>query len=104
MKRLKVSDFVLGEGEFGVVKRGTYRGLDGRTCNVAVKQLIGITWIKNVFLILGKNFVRKINQLHYFLKNNAILRNETCNWTGRYVLHYFLSSTDFKFFFQIIQW
>ena len=43
MKRLKVSDFVLGEGEFGVVKRGTHRGLDGRTCNVAVKQLIGIT-------------------------------------------------------------
>ena len=43
MKRLKVTDFVLGEGEFGVVKRATYRGLDGRTCNVAVKQLKGIT-------------------------------------------------------------
>ena len=27
MTRLKLSDFVLGEGEFGVVKRGTYRGL-----------------------------------------------------------------------------
>ena len=43
MKGLKVSDFVLGEGEFGVVKRGTYHGYDGRTCNVAVKQLKGIT-------------------------------------------------------------
>ena len=43
MKRLKVTDIVLGEGEFGVVKRGTYHRYDGRTCNVAVKQLKGIT-------------------------------------------------------------
>ena len=43
MKRLQVSNFVLGEGEFGVVKRGSYRRYDGRTCNVAVKQLKGIT-------------------------------------------------------------
>ena len=43
MERLKVSDFVLGEGEFGIVKRGSYHEYDGRTYNVAVKQLKGIT-------------------------------------------------------------
>ncbi|CAH3161091.1 unnamed protein product [Porites evermanni] len=54
MKRLKVSDFVLGEGEFGVVKRGTYRGLDGRTCNVAVKQLKDGTSITDKNDLLGE--------------------------------------------------
>ena len=42
MERLKVSDIVLGEGEFGVVKKGSYHGKDGRFYDVAVKQLKGI--------------------------------------------------------------
>ena len=36
-----VSDVVLGEGEFGIVNKGSYRGQDGRIYDVAVKQLKG---------------------------------------------------------------
>ena len=36
MDRLRVSDVVLGEGEFGIVNKGSYQGKD-----VAVKQLKG---------------------------------------------------------------
>ena len=50
MERLKVSDIVLGEGEFGVVKKGRYRGHDAKTIDVAVKQLKGNTLIKNAIL------------------------------------------------------
>ena len=41
MDRLRVSDVVLGEGEFGIVNKGSYRGQDGRIYDVAVKQLKG---------------------------------------------------------------
>ena len=36
-----MSDVVLGEGEFGIVNKGSYRGQDGRIYDVAVKQLKG---------------------------------------------------------------
>ena len=41
MDRLTVCDVVLGEGEFGIVNKGSYRGQDGRIYDVAVKQLKG---------------------------------------------------------------
>ena len=41
LDRLRVSDVVLGEGEFGIVNKGSYRGQDGRIYDVAVKQLKG---------------------------------------------------------------
>ena len=36
-----MSDVVLGEGEFGIVNKGSYRGQDGRIYDIAVKQLKG---------------------------------------------------------------
>ena len=38
---LEVLDEVLGEGEFGIVYKGRYSGKDGKTIDVAVKQLKG---------------------------------------------------------------
>lgn len=43
LERLYVlRDDVLGEGEFGIVYKGRYRGEDGKYSDVAVKQLKGI--------------------------------------------------------------
>ena len=42
LKRLDVQDEVLGEGEFGIVYKGRYRGKDNKVIDVAVKQLKGM--------------------------------------------------------------
>ena len=42
LKRLEVQDEVLGEGEFGIVYKGRYRGKDAKVIDVAVKQLKGM--------------------------------------------------------------
>ena len=42
LKRLEVQDEVLGEGEFGIVYKGCYRGKDAIVIDVAVKQLKGM--------------------------------------------------------------
>ena len=42
LERLEVLEELLGEGEFGVVKKGRYRGEDKKIFDVAVKQLKGI--------------------------------------------------------------
>ncbi|KAJ7371370.1 hypothetical protein OS493_025832 [Desmophyllum pertusum] len=57
-ERLKITEDKLGEGEFGVIKKGIYLRRDGTELPVAVKMLKGfkklcITQERNVFSIWG---------------------------------------------------
>ena len=58
LESLEVLEEVLGEGEFGIVYKGRYSGKDGKTIDVAVKQLKGTQQI-----LTSHDFVLVINSL-----------------------------------------
>ena len=68
LDRLIVSDVVLGEGEFGIVNKGSYRGQDGRIYDVAVKQLKGT--------IINKWKAPNLVDMFFFLHLSALLLKE----------------------------
>lgn len=55
-ERLKIAEEKLGEGEFGVVKKGIYLRKDGKELSVAVKMLKGLVKsVKDASKILSYN-------------------------------------------------
>lgn len=69
LKRLEITDTLLGEGEFGIVYKGRYRCKDEKVIDVAVKQLKGLSmWIVNSFLELINFIIPQLScfQTHHF--------------------------------------
>jgi len=60
LERLEVLEEVLGEGEFGIVKKGRYRGEDEKIFDVAVKQLKGINASCSRLFMAGLPFRQKM--------------------------------------------
>ena len=65
-----MSDVVLGEGEFGIVNKGSYRGQDGRIYDVAVKQLKGT--------IINELNAPYLVDMFFFLHLDILQRNLCC--------------------------
>ena len=63
-----MSDVVLGEGEFGIVNKGSYLGQDGRIYDVAVKQLKGT--------IINEWKAPNLVDMFFFLHLSPLLLNE----------------------------
>ena len=92
-------DVVLGEGEFGIVNKGSYRGQDGRIYDVAVKQLKGtiinderhLIWLICLFFSSFISLTFKGMSRHTAMK--PVLQKKCTQWTSIYYscIYFFMS-------------
>ncbi|XP_078346190.1 fibroblast growth factor receptor 3-like isoform X2 [Oculina patagonica] len=64
LKRLEIQDVVLGQGEFGIVYKGSYHCEDEKVINVAVKQLKDNTSVSDKVALLSEIQMLKLAGRH----------------------------------------